>query len=385
MKKLSGVLMWLVVVLVGLANSQTSSPWVFVAGKWNHSCALTNAGKAYCWGENFTGALGINNEKMDKAKVPVPVVGDLKFSNISPGVESTCGLTPAGKAYCWGRNDRFQLGVLEKIDPRQTIGSELLPKPVVTELTFASISTGYWHTCGLSKEGKAYCWGFSANGELGYEAQYALPTAVKGNLLFKNIYAGRTLSCGLTETGQAYCWGANGRYQFGNGETADNSRPQAAGEGVLFSSLSLGESNVCGIGLDKKAYCWGEGSRGVLGNGDGSNSSRNPKPLEVTNKLAYKSISTSSKHTCALTLEGKAYCWGSNNSLQLGVPVPDDQTAFPTAVNTKLTFLSLYAANTFTCGMATDKQIYCWGANSSGQLGDDSTQGRIRPEQIENP
>ena len=372
-------------LMAALAHSQAAAPWTFFDTRSDHSCALVAGGTAYCWGNNQSGVLGKGNED-EISKVPTLIKTDLKFSSISPGINHTCAITTAGKAYCWGRNDRFQLGMAGADDPRASYPSMFVPTPVRGDLVFTSISAGYFHTCGLAVGGKAYCWGAGYNGELGSDTQAtSVPTAVKGNIVFASVIAGRSLSCGLTAGGEAYCWGANGSNQFGDGTTIDNFKPQPAGNGILFSSISLGELHVCGISKDKKAYCWGSGRKGKLGNGSALDNSQNPKPLEVLGKYTFTSISASIRHTCALTPAGKAYCWGSNNNMQLGVPVADDQAPEPVAVNTQLVFSSIYTANGFTCAIATNKHIYCWGYNAFGQLGDDSTKSRIRPDQVELP
>ena len=369
-------------LMLAFAHSQSASPWVSLTNRYNHSCALTSTGKAYCWGGNQSGVLGTGSDAI--SKVPTPVKTDLSFSSIAPGINHTCAISKEGKAYCWGRNDRFQLGMAGADDPRQTYPNMLVPTPVQGDLVFSSISAGYFHTCGLVTGGKAYCWGGGFNGELGSDTQAtSTPTAVKGNIAFSSIIAGRSLSCGLTAEGKAFCWGANGMHQIGDGTTRDSFKPQLVGEGLLFSSISVGELHVCGISKDNKAYCWGSGRRGKIGNGDISDASENPKPIEVLGNLSFSSISASNHHTCALTPAGKAYCWGSNVSMQLGTPEVPEYAPKPFAVKTDLVFSSIQAANAFTCGMATDKHIYCWGTNGDGQLGDDSTKGRIYPDQVE--
>ena len=82
------------------------------------------------------------------------------FAAISAGVEYTCGVTTAGKAYCWGSNIFSQLGT-------GTTASSLTPAPVVGGLTFTSVTANNDHTCGLANTGVAYCWGTNEWGQLG--------------------------------------------------------------------------------------------------------------------------------------------------------------------------------------------------------------------------
>ena len=99
--------------------------------------------------------------------------------------------------------------------------------------------------------------------------------------------------------------------------------------------------------------------------------------------LRWKEVTTGSDHTCALASDNKAYCWGRNNSSQLGdnsttdrlTPVPVAQGALPTGA----TIRQLVGGNSHTCALASDNKAYCWGQNSYGQLGDNSTTQRLTP------
>lgn len=387
MKKIGLFIVLAALCIFSVGKTQSGdSPWVSFSSWYNHSCALTGAGKAYCWGSNSSGRLGDGSQ--DDKKVATPVSGGLSFSSITVGANHTCAIGTNKQTYCWGRNDRAQLGFNSSGSRKPNeVGELLVPTALVTDLKFSSVSAGMFNTCALTSEGKAYCWGINASGANGSdpgESESSTPQAVKGKHVFVSIQAGRTLGCGLTAAGEAFCWGANGFGQFGDDTTQDQFTPTRAGGELLFSSISVGEFHVCGVTTDKKAYCWGNNRSGKLGGGDGL-AAESHVPLPVFGKLEFKSISAGIKHTCALTTQGKAWCWGSGISGQLGVAVPDDQSPKPVEVNTKLLFSSIKAANANTCAMAMDKNIWCWGENADGQLGNDSTQKSFRPVQVEIP
>jgi alpha-tubulin suppressor-like RCC1 family protein len=129
-----------------------------------HSCGLTLSDRAYCWGDNFDGRIGDGTTGTNRLK-PVAVVGGLRFSGISPGSVHTCAVTPADRAYCWGNNTVGELG-----DGSTTRSS--VPVAVAGGLQIDLVSAGgagenSSHTCGLTTGNKAYCWGSNFVGQLG--------------------------------------------------------------------------------------------------------------------------------------------------------------------------------------------------------------------------
>src|SRR3989442_9277970 len=120
------------------------------------TCALTAAGAAYCWANSLAnGAMGTQG-------TPVAVTGGLSFHALSVGELHTCGVTAAGVAYCWGDNQDGQLGI-----GSSDVSPHAAPEAVTGGLSFATMSAGSRHTCGLTSSGGAYCWGDNSFGELG--------------------------------------------------------------------------------------------------------------------------------------------------------------------------------------------------------------------------
>ena len=182
--------------------------FVAITAGANHTCALTASGDAWCWGGNDNGELGIGSisSQFTATATPTRVVTTVRFKAISAGAEHTCALNDAGLAYCWGWNQWGQLGRSGRTD---------LPELVDETIAFASISGGLAHTCALDPGGKAFCWGVSAFGELG-DGQPIRPTAptvvrqplpVVGGLVFESISVGAMHACALTTTHAVYCWG----------------------------------------------------------------------------------------------------------------------------------------------------------------------------------
>jgi alpha-tubulin suppressor-like RCC1 family protein len=235
------------------------------AGLGAHTCALTGAGVAYCWGKNSGGQVG-NGSSVNNVPTPTPVKGGAAFMSISVGYTHTCALTAAGAAYCWGRNAYGELG-----SGASNQLSVTTPVAVAGGLTFKSISAGFQSTCAVATDGTAYCWGQGRNGRLGTgsEANASTPARVTGGYRFTDVGVGRGYACGVLADGLALCWGDNANGRLGNGESGNerNAEPvHVQAPGVTFAAISAGGSHTCAYGV-AGAYCWGANGLGSLGTG----------------------------------------------------------------------------------------------------------------------
>jgi alpha-tubulin suppressor-like RCC1 family protein len=240
-----------------------------------HTCGVTDTGAAYCWGLNYFGQLGnpTNSGVLGVGNpTPLAVSGGQTFVAIAAGADHTCALTPLGAAWCWGDNTYLALG-----NPSISGTVQINPTPtaVAGGLTFAALTAGNGTTCGLTDAGAAYCWGTNSSGQLGTAADLgvarASPEAVSGGLQFTEIRAGGVQTCGLTSGGVGYCWGSNLFGELGTTTNAgvmpsNNPTPEAVGGGLTFATLATGVQHTCGVTVAGAAYCWGENSEGQLGN-----------------------------------------------------------------------------------------------------------------------
>lgn len=341
-------------------------------GAW-HTCGVA-AGEAFCWGSSFFGELGTGVFGEDMRPIPTRVVGGLTFASVSTGRLHTCGLTADGTAYCWGKGDSHLLGG----------GSDLAmsaPLEVLGGLTFASLTAGVDHTCALTPDGEAYCWGSGALGN-GSGGPSDLPTAVTGGLRFGMISAGDGHTCGVTEAGAVYCWGSNGWGKLGQGTLPTYwVVPARVPTDLTFTAISAGYEHTCGITTEGTAYCWGKNRSGQLG--DGTEDERF-SPTLVSGGLTFASLSAGDDFTCGLTPGGKAYCWGENSMGQLGDGSVESRLV-PSPVAGGLAFAEVVAGEHHACGSTTSGATYCWGSGIFSQLGIGSVGNFEVPTQVSPP
>jgi len=302
---------------------------MMVDAGFRHTCALSTVGVAYCWGHNAEGELGDGTTFDRPTPTAVAVPAGFLFTSVSASNTHTCGVgggtagTTAGAVYCWGHNSVGQLG-------DATTTERLTPVPVAGGVTFATVSTGYLHTCGVGTDGAVYCWGYNFDGQLGdgTTTDRSSPTPVLGGLAFTAVRAGYLHTCGITIGGAVYCWGDNRSGQLGDGTTINQTSPVAVSGGLRFATVSAGYASSCGVNTWGDGYCWGRNAHGELGDGTTTDHSTPTRIKTFTpGGLAYAHLNSGGGHTCVVDEAAAAYCWGFNGRGQVGDGTTTDRLA----------------------------------------------------------
>jgi alpha-tubulin suppressor-like RCC1 family protein len=306
----------------------------------------------------------------------------LAFTMMDAGRWHTCGLASSNTTYCWGGSDLGQAGQPGIVDASPLVAPRVrivAPAPVSGQVSTGMVSAGGAHNCALDADGRAWCWGYGADGELGNGAttNSSKPISVAYHTQYASIASGGSHTCALTASRTAYCWGSNRGGRLGDGTTTASARPVAVVGGETFTTITAGETQSCALTATGKAYCWGESSGGQLGAGGSISSSS--KPIAVSGDLTFAAISAGASHTCGITTAGAAYCWGWNFDGQLGNGVPTTPTAVPSAVAGSHSFRDIAAASTYTCAVDTDGAAWCWGNGANGRLGTGSAASQNFP------
>ena len=373
-----------------------------VAAGGNFTCALGSNYKVYCWG--LGSALGAGTSTDSTTPVAVSqgaVPAGVTFQSIFAGQRHACAIASNSLTYCWGVNSNGQLGDGSTTDRLTPVALTQGALPSGSRLQ--SMSLGVDYSCAVASDDKAYCWGTNINGQLGdgTGTQRSNPVAVAlgampaGSTVLK-IATNTSHTCAIASNNRTYCWGLNGSGQLGDGTTTIRLTAVQASQGAMPSGamviqISLGSSHTCAIASDNKVYCWGNNALGgQLGNNSSSNTTI---PVAVSQGVMPSdrfatSISLGSTHSCAIGSSNLVYCWGANARGQLGdgtttqrsTPVATS-SVFDTATRPIFNIQAAGGASgvSYNCAIASDNKGYCWGLNSSGQLGNSTTTSSSSP------
>lgn len=209
-----------------------------------HSCALTNSGVVKCWGQNASGQLG--DGTITTRVNPVDVVGlGSGVISLSVGELHTCAVTSAGAAKCWGRNLYGELG-----NGTHPVGS-ITPVGVIGLASGTiSVSSGLSHNCALISSGGVKCWGLGTSGQIGDGSSITRITPVNVVGLSSGVYSvsvGSNHSCALTSSGGIKCWGKGtyGKLGGGNATSSANLVDVLGGLTYLNQPSGMAISGFC--------------------------------------------------------------------------------------------------------------------------------------------
>ena len=317
----------------------------------------------------FAAALGLTIAASASGSSPVaqnaPAPGSA--ASVAAGSMHNCVVTVGGSVWCWGDNAFHQLGLGADYADRPT------PAPVAgLPAGVVGVSGGHKHTCAVTTTGQAFCWGDGEMGQLGVPsstlASRAQLVAALGSDI-AGVTTGLAHSCAATRIGAVKCWGANRFGQLGDGTSINRQEPVAV-KGLLagVANVSAGHSHTCALTMSGGVLCWGDNTFGQLG--DGTTVGRfTPTPVVGLHSRVV-ALAAGGSHTCALTAEEQLFCWGENGWGSVGDGTDQHRTE-----PTRLTSLdglvsSVATGDTQTCVVTKTGGVWCWGTNQYARPGD---------------
>jgi alpha-tubulin suppressor-like RCC1 family protein len=372
---------------------------------------------AYFWGDNSTYQYG--NGTTASSSTPVQVgFGDFVYDGAGVAADAgglhACALKthtiyvndPLGfpqpvdvnSAYCWGDNTWGQ------VDRWQGLGSAPFSydSPELVSLEASAVSAGARHTCVIEtadvRPNWLLCIGDNRAGQLGIGAASApdpnrndMPWGwpIRGSDFGLDggvvaVTTGDHHTCAINSAGQLWCWGGNTYGEVGDGTTTERDAPVLIVASAFdWLHVSAGDYHTCGIRADHSLWCWGRNTWGQLGIGTSGTSTSQHSPVRVGTATDWQTVEAGNRHTCGIRAGGQMWCWGNNTYGEVGDGTTVQRTS-PVRVGTAGDWSVLGTIEDLhTCAIRGGVlgTLWCWGWNGQGTPGDPTTT-RFTPTQV---
>jgi len=369
-KRLFGATALLGTLLLTLGvRAGKAQAWASVDVGAGHACALDTGGRAFCWGNNHYGELGARTPETcghahhpgqracyaSASTAPVAVGGGMRFRALSAGGTRSCGLDDAGRAWCWGQ----EVGTATAGCASSLVCSSD-PRPFAPELAFRSIRVGEDAVCGITADGAGTCWR-PVRGTAGEWARTAVAPGERlawidhhGDWMNRAEY----VACAVTGDGHVLCQGENDFAQLGAGDTMRHAGAVRVADTAAFAQVRPWALWTCALTRDGRAFCWGAAeARGSWPGGVPSRpgyvacgmSAWCSGPRPVVEGLRFATLTPVRDRFCGLAHDGRVHCWGQDGAAE--------------AVAPGLRFVALEGGETRACALTREGEIWCWEAS----------------------
>ena len=294
---------------------------VQVAAGERHTCALLDNGEVWCWGSGGNNELA-NGALQSSDPVKVPLGAGITASRIFVGGRVSCALTSDNRLTCWGQNHKGQIGNGTVLASGGVAPAAVSNIP--TSFVPSHVDPGGRHVCAAATGGAVWCWGDDDRNQLGTAADGAAAVNVPGPAdsitAARSVATGLEYSCAVLTDDTVSCWGRNHLAQLGRGSVtpASTAAPAAVSIGAPVSKVAAGKAFACALTTAGAVWCWGENTAGQVG--DATAGSPRLAPAQVSNLGGTAvDIVAGGAHACAVLSSGAVRCWGDNSAGQLGM------------------------------------------------------------------
>lgn len=264
-----------------------------------------------------------------------------------------------------------------------------------------SLALGAYHGCVVVAEGTVRCWGRDNAGQVGDGSSipgsgyYTAAQTVTGLVNVESVYAFADTSCALTTDGNVWCWGDASRGTFGIAPDDYGSYTTNCQHDTLLpalwchtpvqiagltdvTSLSIGFNHSCAVTAGT-LKCWGFNGNGELGTGiadDGLSPTVTPTSASVLGSTVPIEVVVGVDSTCILDTTSNVYCWGADSYGQLGNGPGNDPSLNMFQIKSGIASISFPMGSGNFCAIENgDGELWCWGQNYGGSTGTNTDSG----------
>lgn len=350
--------------------------WSMIGGGINHTAAVKSDGTLWVWGLNSSGQLGLNDTISRSSPVQLPTGPGLSWNYVArTNTNATYALTSGTtNAYAWGDNFFGQLGDGTTASRSQPVQVSGIAGLTATQITAGSL---------LLSINSVFVWGANTNGQLGLNDTVSRSTPVQLVGLnynsIPNMYSGsHGHNAFIDTTFRLWATGSNGSGQLGQNDTISRSSPVQV-TAALDVVYAIGDEAQQTMFLTRTGslFMTGQGLGGRLGDGTAITRSQ---PVQVYGQYSWSSIANGRSTIRAVRSDGTLWTWGLNDVGQLGVNDLNPRS-FPVQVGTEKYWSQVFPG-TPAMALTNDNRLFAWGSNTDGSLGDGTTISRSSPVQI---
>jgi alpha-tubulin suppressor-like RCC1 family protein len=340
----------------------------------------------YSWGSNNNGQLGQNIAYTISRSSPVQVGALTDWSKISAlGGTGMAAIKSNGTLWTWGNNDSGRLGqndIIKRSSPVQ-VGA-------LTNWAFVG-SSGDEAGHAIKTNGTLWSWGFNFYGTLGNNdtANQSSPVQIGSGTNWKSVGGGANATIAVKTDGTLWSWGYNVSGALGQNNTVNLSSPVQVGALTNWASITNNSAgNFClAIKTDGTLWSWGLNSAGQLGLGDaGSYGATNrSSPTQVGALTTWAKVSAGNGTCGAIRTDGTLWTWGADGSGELGQNVAGFgfSKSSPVQVGSLTDWSSITSRSSFMTAVKTDGTLWTWGSNTDGRLGQNTAYAERRSSPVQ--
>jgi alpha-tubulin suppressor-like RCC1 family protein len=348
-----------------------TSSWTIVSG----SKAIDINGRLFTWGDNAYGGLG-DGTTLNKSS-PVQL-GTRSWTTVSCNWDRTVAVDTTGNLYTWGVNTYGGLGDGTTIDKSSPVIIQTIIPGTGTFSSWTITNCGASHTVAIDTTGALYAWGYNATGQLGDGTTINKQSPFKiGSSSWSKINSGISHTVAIDTTGALYVWGGNSLGALGDGTTINKSSPVKLGTSS-WTSVSAGGSQTAGTTSANTLYTWGYTPYNLASGVNNSSPALVGYPYDVVTTSSFVSVSAGYSTTAAIDIVGNLWTWGYNGQGQLGDITTTSKSA-PVQLQTGRSWSAVSAGQYHTAALSTANTAYLWGYNVNGQIGDNTVSLRSSP------
>ena len=343
-------------------------------------CGINSLGELKCWGTNYDsddsvqGLLGTNDSSTSYETTFQDVDSSSDYIDVSRGEIVNCAIRSDNRMLCWGKS--WGIG-----DETYSGGDVRIPRLINDSTEYVSVHSGSYHSCGLTIDHDIKCFGDSCGSKLGRSGNNRAPLISDSGTKYQQISAGRNHTCGITVDNKLRCFGYNNNGQIGVGNTVSPQSPVTIDSTSDYNYISTMEDVTCAITTSGTLKCWGSNSDGLIG--QGTSGGTFSSPTVVDSGTSFIKVDVGWRHVCAITSSNQLKCWGRNTNGQIGNGSTTGPITSPTLIDSGNTYQDISLGLLHTCAVRSDGDLYCWGNNSQGDLGDGTTTQRTSPTLIQ--